>query len=333
MYIPTFLRLLKVNVVIGFGGLILSSMACVGSESASLRVMILTGQMNRYHSWEVTSKVLQSQLEETGLFEVDLVVAPPMGEDMTHFRPDFSAYEAVVIVYDGDDWPPDTREAFIEYVKQGGGVVTVHSTNNAFVHWKEWNDVIGVGGWGGSGAYPVPMPERLKTTGGEAEWGGRNQKHGPIIRWRHGEMVQDDGPGGTFHPPKHDFLITVRDYDHPVTQGLPETWYHAFDECYSRLRGPAENLSILATGFANPAVKNASMEHEPVLMAIRYGEGRVFHSTLGHVGKKDEHPVRCLQCVGFSTTFQRGTEWAASGKVTQPVPEDFPTAYEVSERE
>jgi hypothetical protein len=32
------------------------------------------------------------------------------------------------------------------------------------------------------------------------------------------------------------------------------------------------------------------------------------------------------------TTFQRGTEWAATGKVTQKVPKDFPTADTVSYR-
>jgi hypothetical protein len=31
-------------------------------------------------------------------------------------------------------------------------------------------------------------------------------------------------------------------------------------------------------------------------------------------------------------TFQRGTEWAATGKVTQKVPANFPTANSVSYR-
>jgi hypothetical protein len=33
-----------------------------------------------------------------------------------------------------------------------------------------------------------------------------------------------------------------------------------------------------------------------------------------------------MHCAGFITTLQRGAEWAASGNVTQPVPNDFPTA-------
>jgi type 1 glutamine amidotransferase len=58
-------------------------------------------------------------------------------------------------------------------------------------------------------------------------------------------------------------------------------------------------------------------------MAIRYGQGRVFHTMLGH----NEESMRD---VGFVVTLNRGTEWAASGRVTQKVPEDFPTADKVS---
>lgn len=56
-----------------------------------------------------------------------------------------------------------------------------------------------------------------------------------------------------------------------------------------------------------------------MMMTIRYGRGRVFHTPMGHGNYSQE-------CVGFITTLQRGTEWAATGKVTQPVPKDFPTA-------
>jgi type 1 glutamine amidotransferase len=63
-----------------------------------------------------------------------------------------------------------------------------------------------------------------------------------------------------------------------------------------------------------------------------YGKGRVFHTTLGHVGPKDVPPYLALTCAGFIATLQRGTEWAATGKVTQPVPADFPTAEKTSVR-
>jgi len=37
-----------------------------------------------------------------------------------------------------------------------------------------------------------------------------------------------------------------------------------------------------------------------------------------------------MKCVGFIATLQRGTEWAATGKVTIPLPENFPTSDKVS---
>ncbi len=60
-------------------------------------------------------------------------------------------------------------------------------------------------------------------------------------------------------------------------------------------------------------------------MTVSYGSGRVFHTTLGH-------DINALSSVDFVVTLQRGTEWAATGKVTQKVPSDFPTANSVSYR-
>ena len=109
-------------------------------------------------------------------------------------------------------------------------------------------------------------------------------------------------------------------------KGLPKEWLHNKDELYERMRGPFENATILATAYSdvdgnsppwNPSVKGMG-QNVPILMAINYGKGRVFHTTLGHFDYS-------VESVGFITTLQRGAEWAASGKVTQKVPKDFPT--------
>jgi len=109
-----------------------------------------------------------------------------------------------------------------------------------------------------------------------------------------------------------------------MTKGLPEKFTHSADELYSRLRGPAKNMTLLATAYADPA-KGGTGNHEPVLMTIDYGRGRVFHTVLGHIDKQ-------LRSVAFIVTYQRGTEWAATGKVTQEVPKDFPGPDEPSVR-
>lgn len=294
-------------------------MTASAAEPSKIKVMLLTGQSNRYHNWEVSSPILERILNDAGVFTVDRVVSPPMGSDMSAFQPDFADYNVVVMDYEGDEWPETTKRAFEDYIREGGGLVTYHATDNAFPRWEAFNEMIGVGGWG------------FKPDG---SIGARDESAGVKVRWRDGRMVRDNSPGTAGHPPKHDFLIEVRAPEHPIMRGLPPRWMHPDDEIYSQLRGPAQNLTVLATALADKErFPRASGEHEPMYMTIRYGQGRVFHCTLGHVGSNDSAPVSCLSSVGFIVMLQRGTEWAATGDVTRPVPDDFPTADKVSLRE
>ncbi len=272
--------------------------------------MVLTGQSSRYHDWPVTSAAMARRLTSSGLFDVTVVASPARGEDMAAFAPAFHDYDAVVLDYEGDDWPVDTRRAFAEYMRHGGGLVIVHATNNAFPAWPEFQDICGISGWG-----------------------GRDESSGPKVRWRDGQQVLDRSPGVAMHPDRHDFVVTTRAAGHPVMNGLPSAWLHADDELYSQLRGPARQMEVLATASANPTVyAKATGEQEPVLLTIRYGEGRVFHTTLGHVGPSDGSRTTAIECAGFVTTLLRGTEWAATGEVTQAVPADFPTGTHTSVR-
>jgi uncharacterized protein len=278
-----------------------AGVACGGDTG--LRALLVTGQMNEYHNPALMDQAVTRYLAETGFIDLELVRTPGKGEDMSGFRPHFADFDVVLLNYDGDAWPERTRTAFEDYVRGGGGLVTVHSSDNAFPDWPAFLQMTGIGGWG-----------------------GRDESFGPAVRWGAGGFELFHGPGGAFHPPPHDFLITVRDAGHPITRGLPRLWLHPHDELYSMLRGPARNLTVLATGFADPDVEQASGNHEPVLMTIRYGNGRVFHTTLGHIAATETELPESVRCIGFVTTLQRGTEWAATGRVTQRLPDSFATA-------
>jgi type 1 glutamine amidotransferase len=282
------------------------------------KLLLITGQSNQYHDWSKSAPLVKTYLEETGLFTVEVATTPPRGADMSRFNPDFAPYAAVVVVYEGDEWSDETKKTFVDYMKNGGGLISVHDADNAFPYWPEWNEMIGVGGWG------------FKADG---NIGARDETWGPKIRWRDGKMVLDDSPGKAGHPPRSEFTLVTRTSDHPIMQGLPAEWRQASDEIYSQLRGPAKNVTVLATAYADKAAHpTASGEHEPMLMTISYGKGRVFHTTLGHVGPKETPPYPSLSSVGFIVTLQRGAEWAATGKVTQPIPTDFPTAEKATTR-
>ncbi len=270
------------------------ALAAAALADPPYKALIVTGQNG--HDWKATTPILKKLLEETELFTVNVATSPAAKQDMSTFQPKFADYNVVVLNYQGDDWPKATQEAFVNYVENGGGVVVYHFACAAFPNWKEYNRITGLGGWG-----------------------GRNEKSGPYVRWRDGAIVRDTKPGiGGNHGPAQQFQIVVRQPDHPVTQGLPEKFMQCEDELYGWLRGPAENLTVLATAFA-PKSRGGAEEHEPILFTVRYGKGRVFFEALGHSAKQ-------LQSVAFIATFQRRDEWAASGKVTQKVPSDFPTA-------
>lgn len=270
---------------------------------AKVRVLIVDGQNN--HDWKKTTESTKATLLACGRFEVDVATSPAdrgAKAEWAAWAPEFAKYDVVFSNYnDGGKclWSDATKQALVDFVRGGGGLVIVHAANNSSGDWPEYNRMIGVGGWG-----------------------GRTPAHGSHLRRVDGKWTTDPAPdeGSGSHGAQLAFVVESTGVAHPVMDGLSARWMHAQDELYDSLRGPCEEVTVLASAYC-PRTKR----HEPIIMTIGYGKGRVFHTPMGHVGGTD--PVHC---VGFQTVIARGTEWAATGMVTIPVPEDFPTADEVS---
>lgn len=308
------------------------SFVCILSTAAfsqgTIKVLIVDGQ-NNHDQWPKITYMLKEYMEDTDLFSVDVARAAytwkgdeyladfavaSVGKTTAleepkadpNYDPDFSAYDVVVCNFgwNAAPWPNETQRKFEEYVKGGGGLVVFHAADNSFPDWKAYNQMIGLGGWG-----------------------DRSEKDGPLVYYNDaGELVRDTTPGKAGeHGPQSEYQIQIRNPDHPITRGMPEMWMHTKDELYNSLRGPAENMEVLATAYSSEDNKGSG-RHEPALMTLTYGKGRIFHNIMGHADYS-------VAGVGFLTTMLRGTEWVATGKVTQEIPSDFPTASASSSRE
>ncbi len=315
------------------------SIAFSQEQKETLKALILDGSNNHY-VWPKTSFMMKDYLEKTDLFEVtisrldtiwkgfkyapdrpeahdyfvtefalDSVQRPSTEEALktTDFEVDLKEYDLIISNLGAFTpiWSEEMKNRFVQFIKQGGGLVVVHAANNAWGDWDAYNEMIGLGAWG-----------------------GRDESSGPFVYIDEAGRVQKEYAPGICgsHGQEHEFVITHQQPNHPILKGLPKQWLHANDELYDRMRGPFINTTILATAYSDPEINKKSYEpvlpgtgkNVPILMAIHYGKGRIFHSTLGHFDYS-------MESIGFMTTFQRGAEWAATGKVTQNPPKDFPT--------
>ena len=150
----------------------------------------------------------------------------------------------------------------------GGGLVYGHAVNHTFADWPEFNEMIGIGAWG-----------------------GRDERHGPYVKYHEGRLFLDHTPGhaGECVDP-HEYPVVTREPDHPIMRGLPRVWLHGTDELYSNQRGPATNMTILATAWSDPAREahwgvrtHGTGDDEPMVHTVRYGRGRIVGTAMGHV--------------------------------------------------
>lgn len=264
----------------------------VDPKEKRLQVLIISGQNSYEHDWTGVNNVLRTQLQGTGRFDVR--VTEDFDEGNLAMLKD---YDVVILNYssrwnysDKEEhlWSDVAFQALYDYVAQGGGLVAYHSSFT----------------WGRD----IPEYKRLV-----------------------GAVMQ---PGESRRAPSDAFMVHVIDREHPITKDMRENVWTFIDDMYTNMQfHPDARVQVLATAFddakayeprlAGPKypveaytpgklakMKGVNASH-PQVWVQDYGKGRVFSITLGH-------GPDTLAYDGVKTLMARGTEWAATGKVTIP---------------
>ena len=273
-------------------------------KNRPIPVLIVDGFSN--HNWKQTTTVTKWILEKSGLFKVNISTIPSDSAEQASWRPEFKNY--AVIIQNTNNiqnlllrWPRHVEKELEEYVKKGGGLYILHSANNAFPHWKEYNKMIGLG-W------------RPNTVGYALEIDSNKN----ILRIPPGKGK------GTGHGDRFNAVIQILNR-HPINNNYGDQWQTANTEVYYFPRGPAENLTVLSYAYDSTGTHRMW----PVEWIVTYGKGRVYNSSMGHLWSGEVYPP-AYRCIGYQTTVIRATEWLATGKVTYPVPDNFPTKDSLS---
>jgi type 1 glutamine amidotransferase len=286
------------------GWIVASAFTAADAAERPIKVLIVGGQNN--HDWKKSTPFMKQLLDKSDHFAASVDNAPPQGApqaDWDAWQPNFRRFDCVVLDYNGQMWPERVKKDFLEYVRNGGGVLAIHAANNSFTGWKEYEQMLGL------------------------LWRGRDYGASLYVD-DSGKVVREErGQGrGMGHGGQYDWKMTVRDPEHPVTQGMPIHWMHKQDELYHGQRGPAENVHILVTAYSDPAPgRGGTGMDEPMVFWVPYGKGKVVSNLMGHVGSLDP-----MKCVGFKVTLYRACQWLATGKCTTPIPDNFPTAEKTS---
>ena len=226
--------------------------------SKQINVLILSGRNN--HEWQQTTPFLEKMFSQTGFFNTEVTNQP----DTLKFA-DFEKFDVIVSNWNSwpeNDlrWPSETENALLQFIKNGGGFVTFHSSTSAFYKWPEFQEI-------SSGAW-----------------------------------IMDT----TSHGKPSETRVEISNNEHPVTQGMKG--FEIFDELWINA-SKNNKFEVLGTATNDELIKNGK-EKQSAIMVTEYGKGRIFHTILGH-------DVKAMESAGFQTLMLRGTEWAATGKVSK----------------
>ena len=124
------------------------------------------------------------------------------------------------------------------------------------------------------------------------------------------DLCGESARPGSGHGEYYQYEVKIVDRGHPITKGLDHYTSNVEEIYHNKLRRPTTH--VLATAFSRPD-KRGTGKDEPVLIVTRHGRGRVFHNVMGNTTSAMDNPY-------WKALTLRGTEWAAAGAVTLPLP-------------
>jgi len=116
----------------------------------------------------------------------------------------------------------------------------------------------------------------------------------------------------THHGQNSPVHVSINNQVHPITKGLSH--FNVFDELWIDA-GYNESFQVLGSA-SNKGPSGVEGEKQPAIFVENYGEGRIFHTILGH-------DARAMRNTGFETLLTRAAEWAATGEVRAPIPQEM----------
>jgi uncharacterized protein len=120
----------------------LVALACRTDAAEPIRVLILTGQNN--HNWRETTAKLQAILTASGRFTVDVTEHPEQCDAAM-----FARYDALLSNWNTwgkagvTNWPAATREAYLDFLRGGKGLIVIHAGGSSFYDWPDYQQSAG----------------------------------------------------------------------------------------------------------------------------------------------------------------------------------------------